>query len=317
MKATLRNAAALAMVFAGTLPAADSRLLSLVMPDATVIAGVNVTQAKASPFGQYVLTLIAPHEQQLQALTTLTGFDPRRDVTELLAATNRGTGSAAGLALARGTFPVEAITAAAWAAGAARETYKDAAILKSPDGLQGLAFLDSTLAVFGDVAGVKGAIDRQSPEARRLSSAVVSRIAQLSAANDAWVLTTVPPAGLHLPSAAPTVQGLNVQALAQIQQASVAVKFGANVTVTAQAQVDTAQNAATLAGVLQLLANVAQMQAQKNPDAAALAKSLNVAADGSTVAVTFSMPEAQIQQLAQPRMRGRETAPHPAGHTSL
>ena len=213
MKATLRNTAALAMVFAGTLPAADSRLLSLVMPDATVIAGVNVTQAKASPFGQYVLTLIAPHEQQLQALTTLTGFDPRRDVTELLAATNRGTGSAAGLALVRGTFPVEAITAAAWAAGAATETYKDAAILKSPEGLQGLAFLDSTLAVFGDVASVKGAIDRQSPEARHLSPAVVSRIAQLSAANDAWVLTTVPPAGLHLPSAAPKVPGLNLQAL--------------------------------------------------------------------------------------------------------
>ena len=317
MKATLRNAASLAMLLAGTLPAADSRLVSLVMPNATVIAGVNVTQAKASPFGQYVLTLVTPHDPQLQALTALTGFDPRRDVTELLAATAGGTGSGAGLALARGTFPVQTIVAAATVAGAASETYNSVTILKSPQGLQGLAFLDSTLAVFGDMDSVKGAIGRQSPGAPHLGSAVVSRIAQLSAANDAWVLTTVAPAGLHLPSAAPMVPGLNVQALAQIQQASVAVRFGANVTVTARAQVDTAQNAATLAGMLQLLANVAQMQAQKNPDAAALAKSLNVAADGSTVAVTFSMPEAQIRQLAQPRMRGRETAPHPAGQTSL
>jgi hypothetical protein len=146
---------------------------------------------------------------------------------------------------------------------------------------------------------------------------VVSRIGQLSAANDAWVLTTVPPAGLHPPSAAPTVPGLNLQALQQIQQATLAVKFGAIVTVAAQAQVDTPQNATTLAGMLQLAANLAQMQAQKAPDAAAFAKSLGIAANGSSVAVTFSMPEERFRQLVQPRERGRETAPQPAGHKSL
>ena len=305
------------MLLAGTLPAADSRLVSLVMPNATVIAGVNVTQAKASPFGQYVLTLVTPHDPQLQALTALTGFDPRRDVTELLAATAGGTGSGAGLALARGTFPVQTIVAAATVAGAASETYNSVTILKSPQGLQGLAFLDSTLAVFGDMDSVKGAIGRQSPGAPHLGSAVVSRIAQLSAANDAWVLTTVPPASLHPPSAAPTVPGLNAMALQQIQQATIAVKLGANVTVTAQAQVDTAQNAATLAGMLQFLANMAQTQAQKNPDAAVLAQSLITSADGSTLTLTFSVPEALIRQMVESGQRGRETAPHPAGHKSL
>jgi hypothetical protein len=315
MNATLRHTATLAMVFAATLPAADSRLVGLVMPGATVIAGVNVAQAMASPFGQYVLTLVAPHDPQFQALAALTGFDPRRDVTELLAATGGSAGFTGGLALARGAFPVEAITAAA--AGAATETYRNVVILKSPDGLQGLAFPDPTLAVIGDLASVKGAIGRQSPGAPRLGPAVVSRIGQLSAANDAWVLTTVSPAGLRPPSAAPTVPGLNLEALGQIQQASLAVRLGADVRVTAQAQVDTEQNATTLAGMLQLVANMAQMQAQKNPGAAAFAKSVGIAANGSTVAVTFSMPEAQLRQLVQPRERGRETAPQPAGHKSL
>src|SRR5208283_867708 len=113
MKATLRSSATLVMVFAGTLPAADSRLVGLVMPDATVIAGVNVTQAKASPFGQYVLGLVTPHDRQLQALATLTGFDPRQDVSELLVATNTGGRAVAGLVLARGTFHVDTLTAAA------------------------------------------------------------------------------------------------------------------------------------------------------------------------------------------------------------
>ena len=146
---------------------------------------------------------------------------------------------------------------------------------------------------------------------------MVAQIGQLSGANDAWVLTTVPPAGLHLPSAAPKMPGLNLQALQQIQQASLAVKLGASVTVAAHAQVDTPQNAATLAGILQLLANMAQMQAQKNPDAAALAKSLGVSADGSTVAVTFTLPEETLQQLVAPKERGHGTAPQPAGHKSL
>src|SRR5208283_2720675 len=104
MKATLRSSATLVMVFAGTLPAADSHLVNLVMPDATVIADVNVAQAKTTPFGQYVLTLIAPHDQQLQAMSVLTGFDPRQDVNELLVATNGGAGSKIGIVLASGTF---------------------------------------------------------------------------------------------------------------------------------------------------------------------------------------------------------------------
>jgi hypothetical protein len=300
MKATIRSSATLVMVFAGTLPAADARLVNLVMPGATVVAGINVTQAKASPFGQYVLGLVTPHDQQLQALATLTGFDPRKDVNELLVAT-KGGGSPTGLVLARGTFNLDTLTAAATLAGAVTETYHDVAILEMAGGTRGAAFLDSTLAILGDVASVKGAIDRQAPSTQHLAASVVAQINQLSGANDAWVLTTVSPSGLHLPSAAPTVRGLDLPALQQIQQAMIAVKFSTSVTVTAQAQLDTAQNATTLAGMLQLLANMAQMQAEKAPEAAALAKSLSFSANGSTVSVAFSLPEAQMQQLVQSR----------------
>jgi hypothetical protein len=303
MKATICISSTLFMVFAGTLPAADSRLAGLVMPNATVIAGLNVTQAKTSPFGQYVLTMMSPHDQQLQALATLTGFDPRQDVSELLLATSGGKGPATGLVLARGTFNVGTLTAAAALAGATTEIYKDIAIVEMPKASQGAAFLDATLAILGDVASIKGAIDRQSPSAQHLGAGLIAQIGQLSGANDAWVLTTVSPASLTLPSAAPTVPGLNLPALQQIQQASAAVRFGASVTVTAQARLDTPQNATTLAGMLQLLANMAQMQAQKAPQAAALAQSLTFSADGTSVSASFSLPEAQMQQLMQSRQQ--------------
>ena len=54
MNARFLTTATLTTVFAGVLPAtaADPQLLNLVMPDAKVLAGVNVDQAKTSPFGQ-------------------------------------------------------------------------------------------------------------------------------------------------------------------------------------------------------------------------------------------------------------------------
>src|SRR5579872_1973149 len=95
MKAILISSL-LATTFAGVLPAVDPHLLGLVMPDAKILAGVNVVSAKNSPFGQSVLSQIAPHNQELQKMAILTGFDPRQDLIELLAATNGTPGSHSG-----------------------------------------------------------------------------------------------------------------------------------------------------------------------------------------------------------------------------
>src|SRR5579864_7272023 len=93
MKAPIFTAAPLAIIFAGLLPAADPQLLNLVMPDAKMLAGVNVDQAKATPFGQYLLTQIQMQDQHLQQMVALTGFDPTRDVHEVLLATNAAPGT--------------------------------------------------------------------------------------------------------------------------------------------------------------------------------------------------------------------------------
>ena len=57
MNARTLTTATLFTAFAGVIAAnaADTQLLSMVMPDAKVVAGVNVDSAKASPFGRYVL----------------------------------------------------------------------------------------------------------------------------------------------------------------------------------------------------------------------------------------------------------------------
>lgn len=304
MKARILTTATLATVFAGALPAVDQHLLGLVMPDAKVLAGVNVASAKNSPFGQYVLGQLAPNNQELQRMAALTGFDPTQDLIELLAASNATPGAHAGLALATGTFNTSAIMSAATMAGATTQTYHGVNIIVDPNAKvpSGIAFLGSTIAIAGDLADVKAAIDRQSAPSK-IDSGLAGTASNLSANQDAWVVSIVGPPAISMPQGAPTVPGapagaLPATALKEIVSGNAGVKFGTNVLVTAQAQADNAQDATNLAGMLQLLANMAQLQADKNPEAAALAKNLTVSSSGVNVNVTFSLPEDQLQKLA-------------------
>jgi len=299
--------ATLIAVFSGTLGAADPSLLSLVMPDATLLADVNVAQAKASPFGQYVLTtLLQEQAQKFQQFATLTGFDPRQDVSELLLASNSAAGNKTGLILALGTFDAAKITAAAQVAGAGIETYSGVAIIEDPQKQNGLVFLSSTLAVAGDLASVKAAIDRRAG-GPTIPAALAAQVSQLSSAEDAWIISTVAPSTLRPPAAVAGAAGVNLQnAVQNIQSASGGVKFGSVVVVTAQAQSDTPQDAASLGAVLQLLASMAQLSAAQHPEAAAVAQSLAVTTQGSTVKITLSVPEDQIQQLVKPKAAARK-----------
>ena len=313
---TLTTTTLAAAVFAGVLPATaaavDQQLLSLVMPDAKVLAGANVEQARNSLFGQYVLTTLQPNDQDLQDFAALTGFDPRRDVREVLVASNGVPGSKTGLALARGTFDPAKIAAAATAHGGSTDTYKGVTLVLDPKAEHAFAFLDVTLVVAGDVASVKAAIDRQSAPVP-LPTPIAVKVGTLSANEDAWVLCAVPPSSLKPPSAAPQMPGITGQAVFNsVQQAAGGVKLGADVTVTAETTMTTAQDATTLGDLVKFLANFAAMQAgQKDPQIATLAQSLQTSINNNVLTVTFSMPESQLQQMVTPKARtGKKLAPH-------
>ena len=305
MKARIFHTATLVAVFAGTLPAVDQNLLNLVMPDAKVVAGVNVLSAESSPFGQYVLSQFAGNANFAVAIAQL-GFDPTKDLNEVLTASNGVKGSPSGLAMATGTFNVSAITTAAVTGNAVTETYNGVTLIEDPQHNGAVAFLTSTLVVAGDLASVKAAIDRQSaPQA--LPASLVSQIKTLSASEDAWFISAVPVSSLLGPNAGVVAPGLGANAktqlniAGQIQSANGGVKFGANVAFTAQVQADNAQDATNLAGMLQLVANMAQLQASTNPQAAALAKALMVSSSGTAVNVSLTLPAAQFQQLLKPQ----------------
>jgi hypothetical protein len=300
MKALIASTAALAALFSGVLSAADPQLLNLVMPDVKVMADINVEQAKTSPFGQFVLAQVQP--QQLMQIAALTGFDPSKDVNELLVAGN-GAAQHSGLALVLGNFNVTAISALIATQKVVTETYHGVTIFENTQKEAGLAFLSSSIAAAGDLTNVKAAIDRVSSPSI-LPASLLGEIGQLSAANDAWALTTVPPSSLKQAAAAPAIPGLGNGAenvLGTVQSASAGVKFGTNVVMTAQAQADTAQNATAIAGLIQLLVNMAQLKAAEQPQVQALAKALTVSATGATINISLTLPSTQFQELLQPK----------------
>jgi hypothetical protein len=271
------------------------------MPDAKVLAGINVDQAKITPFGQYVLSQIQSQGLYLGQISGQTGFDPTRDLRELLLA-SYGTPQT-GLVLARGAFDAQRIQSAGLAGGGVMESYKSLNILEDPKRTHAVAFLDATLAVAGDLASVKRAVDfyRQSLAAP-LPAFIGQQVDQWSGADDAWALTTVPLSALK-PSAAPVPPNPALQnAFQSIQQAAGGVKFGTQVVFTAQAQTDTAQNATALANVLQFLSSLAQMQAPPpNAQVGALLQGLAVTSSGSLVNFSLSVAETELEQIMKSR----------------
>ncbi len=277
---------------AGLLHAADPQLLRLVMPEPTVLAGVNVDQARATPFGAYVLDQMQANDQNLQQLDALTGFDPRRDVREILAASAAQPGTrGAGLVLVRGRFDVARIAAAAAQKGTPVTVYNGATVIQS--GVNSIAFADSTLAVAGPMAEVQGALDRRgNPTA--LTAEVAARVNQWSNTQDAWVVSLVPPPVPPVPDARLQEPVANVAA--KIEQASAGVKFGADVRLTAEALATTEQDAQSLAEVVRLLALLAQTSPNFNQ-----LQNLTVSAEARTLRLALTMPEDEFERIIKPQ----------------
>jgi hypothetical protein len=295
--------------------AADPALLQMVPPDAQVLAGLEVTQAKNSLFGQYVLTHLSVNDTGLQEFTAETGFDPRQDVSEIVVASNGQPKGANNhwLVLADGTFNASRITAAAQSNGAVPATYQGVNLITHAGANSqqtfAVAFLSSTTALAGDLASVQGAIARKQSSAPADSS-VLAKAQQVSSANDFWFVTLAP-----LSNFAGAIPNSNLggamqgNVLAGINQTSGGAQFGTIVTISAEAVARSAQDAQSLVDVVKFLAGLVQMNKQNNPSAgqvATLLDSLQATASGNVTTISLAIPEQQLEQLlnsAQSRPR--------------
>jgi len=298
--------------------AADPALLQMVMPDSQVVAGLQVTQAKSSLFGQYVLSHLSVNDTKLEQFTSQTGFDPRQDVSEIVIASNwkANTPDNRWLVLADGKFNVAKITAAALANGGVSSVYQGVnlvthAAASSSQVPSAIAFLNTTTALAGDITSVKAAIDRKQSNAPSDGN-VFNKAQQASANNDFWFVTLVPLSNFSGAIPDPNLSGaMQGNLFAAINEVSGGVRFGDTVNISAEAVTRSEKDAQALVDVVKFFAGLVQLNKQNNPAAgqvATLLDTLQASVSGNTTTISLAIPEQQIEQLlnsatAQPHAR--------------
>ncbi len=287
-----------------TWAAADPQLLQLVMPDAQIVSGVSVDAVMLTPFGHFILSQLPPTDEGFNQLTTVTGFDPRRDIHEILIASPADPHKKAFMLLARATFDGARILSVLQQQGMKTDSYRGVPTF-SPGSKGGaastptFAFLNDTVLLAGDPESVHAAIDRRSGS-NALDPRLSSLILSASASQDLWVASVLP-----LSSVASAVGKGKVTGLLQgdvikgIQHTSLGVKFGDTVEIHGILSARNEQDAASLAGVVSFFGNMVQSQPPTGAQRAVnmLVHQMSVKTDANAVNLTLSIPEAELETL--------------------
>jgi len=303
LKRTLLMALAACSAFA-----ADSSLLSLVSPDTKVIAGIRVDRTTSSQFGQFLLNQAQHGDADFNKFVAATGFDPRRDLTEVIAASVDGHQKGHGMVVAHGTFDISRLLAQARLHGAAITNYKDVQVVVGSKGDAGwVAFLDGRTAAAGDPDSVKAAIDRRGSGVG-IDSKLASKVSEVSSKYDAWMVSIAPMSDFagKLPDA--RMNGaINGEMVQGIQQASGGVLFGSTIQFGGEAVTRSEKDASALVDVVKFLAGMVQLNRDK-PDAAKLAGILDtlvLSSTANTMTISLSIPESDLEQLMKPSGKSR------------
>jgi hypothetical protein len=304
-----RSAVAFLVIFiagAQAFAQVDQGLLNLVPPGTRILAGIQVDQGKISPFGQYLLLQAQKQDPHFQKMLDETGFDPRRDLQQVLFATSAQHGTAGThprpLVLARGVFDPPRVKAAMTAKGGQVETFQGIDILSGKQGENGgIAFLDGTLAVLGDRTALHALIQNRNVPTT-LDPQLEKRMQAVSAGNEAWFASVVP--GTDLPAKTDlNVNGqiMNGAVLQAVLASSGGVHFASDaLNINFDALTRSDKDAQSLSDVIRFLTGMAQTQAENQAQLALLLPSLNamqLTTDGSATHVALTIPEKTAEQL--------------------
>lgn len=273
--------------------AGDPQLLRFLMPEAKVVSGVDIERVKSSPFGQFLLSQIPQSDPELEKFIAATGFDPRRDLLEVVMATPGDPAHKTGLAVVRGNFDADRFLALLQGRV---EVYQGVRIASAG---HALAFIDNTTVLAGDLESVRAAIERRNG-ANPLDPALAAKVAEISTSQDAWGVSILPLSTLAASVPDRNAGGaLQSDLLKAIQQTSGGVRFGENVDLSAEAVTRSEKDATALADVVRFLVSLAQLNAPKGPGAEVVAwlQRLSIATQSNTVKLSLSIPEAELEKL--------------------
>ncbi|MFN7934400.1 MAG: hypothetical protein U0R19_13805 [Bryobacteraceae bacterium] len=286
--------------------AADPALLRMIPSNSAFLAGIHADQIKTSRFGQFLLNQLKSEEANMNKFIDATGFDPRRDLTELIVASSDASGKGKSVVLARGRFDTNRINAFASTGGARLTTYNGVQVMSggTEGGKSGwLAVLDNVTAVAGDQDAVRLAIDRYKGAPGALDAATVARINDLSTRYDAWMISNGV-ARIADDIQNPQVGGMMNNNLFQSMQSVMGgVRFGANVELSAEATMRSEKDATAMVDVIRFLAGMLQLNTQNDKRAAELAtllEKMQLSSSGTQFKLSLTIPEDTLEGIVKP-----------------
>ena len=160
-------------------PRVDNVLVRMVPPGVTSLVGSHMDALMASPL--YEKLAAQQKLPQLDQFARETGFDPRRDVREVLMA----YGPAGAVLLARGTFNPKAAPMGADLKLVRHGQYNVYALDAA-----GYCILDGTLAVAGDLNGVMAALDEWKSGSHLAAQPLLKTLGAVSESTPMWGVST-------------------------------------------------------------------------------------------------------------------------------
>lgn len=286
------------ILICATAAAADPALLRLVPANPQMVAGLDVERARLSPFGQRILAEMKDEDEQFRKLVESTGFDPRRDLREVVVASAKGAEKSQDVVLVRGAFDGARIGRFIEAEGGSKEVYRGVEIWQAKGKEQAavFAFVNSTLALFGHGVQVRGAIDRHQAGGADMAGPLAARVLDWSGRNDAWFVSGVPLSEMGRGPGGLVPGGLNVDS---IREASAGVRFGSAVELAGELTMRSSQDATAMADVVRFVLSMLRANAAQPglDELLKIADSLQLNTSGDVMKFSLSITEAQLEKL--------------------
>jgi hypothetical protein len=264
---------------ADAVPTADPVPTDYFPPETKVVFGIRIHNILASSLVRGFMAGAQAAGADWLKQVSLPGFDPLRDIDEVLIASSGEGQKPPALLVLSGRFDVAHL-----AAGARR--YHDVPLLgggKEGDGA--MALLDGSTAIAGDLALVRAAIDRRD-QSLKIDTALADRIASLRQRYDVWGLGER--AGGFV-SPAPEAEGLE-----SIDRFQFGMLLGNGLDLGAEIHACSPQDAGKLRAALEEISAIL-----KTPQLSGSATRFDLQVEEGTLKLTLAIPEEELQKIIE------------------
>jgi hypothetical protein len=269
-------------------PLVDNVLQRMIPPGSTSVVGARMALIKQTDF--YRKLIAAQPLPQVDEFARDTGFDPRRDVRELLfVETPRGS-----VMLARGTFHLNTASLH----GVTKTRHGEYDIWGGGSG--GFSILDGTLAAAGDVPAIEAALDEWKSGTHTGGQALLAHASGVNPQAQFWGVSTGLAGFLadHPPTVGP---GLDFAKIFRgLQDTSFQADLSAGLKAEVHGTTATEKDAINLRDAVRGMVGLGRLQVPENqPELLRVWDGITVEQQGRSVAIRADIPQDLFDKLIQ------------------